>query len=164
MSQSLKHGSYLRTNSHLNKWIGGRFVNSMQFLRFLIVGMLNTMVGMGLMFLLKNGLDWPYWHSTFTGNSIGAAVSFILNRAFTFQSSVPVRVGAPRFVLVILVSYILSFSVSHSITERINESTIHDLYLSLDSIAIILGSIFYTITNFIGQKVFVFKERDYCSS
>jgi putative flippase GtrA len=164
MSQSLKHGSYLRTTSQLNKWIGGRFENSMQFLRFLIVGVLNTMVGMGLMFLLKNGLDWPYWHATFTGNSIGAAVSFILNRAFTFQSNVPVRVGAPRFVLVILVSYILSFSVSHSITEKINESTIRDLYLSLDSVAIILGSIFYTITNFIGQKVFVFKESDYCSS
>ncbi|MBT2681024.1 GtrA family protein [Bacillus sp. ISL-35] len=164
MSQSLKQGSYLRTTSQLNKWIRGCFVNSMQFLRFMLVGMLNTMIGMGLMILLKNGLDWPYWHATFTGNTIGAAVSFILNRAFTFKSSVSIREGAPRFILVVLISYILSFSVSHSITERINEITIANIYLSLDTIAIILGSIFYTITNFIGQKLFVFKEGEYCSS
>ncbi len=163
MGQSLKQGSYLRTTSQLNKWISGRFANSMQFLRFLLVGVLNTMIGMGLMFLLKNGLDWPYWHATFTGNTIGAAVSFLLNRTFTFKSRVPVLTGAPRFVLVVLISYILSFSFSHSITGKMNGIAVSEVYLSSDTIAIILGSIFYTITNFIGQKLFVFKE-EYCSS
>ncbi|CAM4022053.1 GtrA family protein [Mesobacillus thioparans] len=164
MGQSLKHGSYLRTTSQLNKWISRRFADSKQFWRFLLVGVLNTMIGMGLMFLLKNGLDWPYWHATFTGNTIGAAVSFLLNRAFTFKSRVPVRTGAPRFVLVVLISYMLSFSFSHSITGEMNGIAIGEIYLSPDTIAIILGSIFYTITNFIGQKFFVFKEGEYCSS
>ncbi|WP_079509238.1 GtrA family protein [Mesobacillus jeotgali] len=164
MSQSLKHGSYLRTTNPLNKWIGIRFTNCLPFLRFLLVGVLNTFIGMGLMLLLKNGLEWSYWQATFTGNTVGASVSFLLNRRFTFRSQVPIMVGASKFIFIVLASYFVSFSLSHSLTKMLNSADIYLRFMDLDNIAIFLGSIIYTITNFFGQKLFVFKENKNCSS
>jgi putative flippase GtrA len=164
MSQSLKLGSYLRITNHLAQRIGISLANFPPFLKFLIVGVLNTFVGIGLMLLLKNGLDWPFWYATFTGNAIGAAVSYLLNRTFTFKSKVPFRIGGPRFILVVLACYFLSFSVSRMITGAMDSLTFGQFYLDSDNIAILLGSILYTVTNFIGQRSFVFKARIQSSS
>jgi putative flippase GtrA len=160
MSQSLKHGSYLRTTSQLNKWIGVRFANHLLFFRFLLVGLLNTIIGMGLMLLLKNGLEWSYWQATFTGNTVGATVSFFLNRRFTFRSRVSIMVGASKFIFIIMTSYFVSFSLSHSLTQMLTSVTMDFQSMDLDNIAILLGSSIYTITNFFGQKLFVFKENN----
>ncbi|WP_430101061.1 GtrA family protein [Paenibacillus polymyxa] len=37
------------------------------------------------MFLLFNILETNYWLSTFIGNSVGATVSYFLNKRFTFK-------------------------------------------------------------------------------
>ena len=164
MSQSLKLGSYLRTTNQLVQRIGLNITTFPPFLKFLLVGFLNTFVGMGLIFLLKNGLDWPFWYATFTGNTIGAAVSFLLNRTFTFNSRVPILVGGSRFIIVILVCYFLSFSISLVIAGKMNTITVWPFFLDSDNIAILLGTIIYTLTNYVGQKIFVFKDRSQSSS
>lgn len=162
MSQSLKIGSYLKITNQLAQRMGIVLANFPPFLKFLLVGLLNTLIGMGLMLILKNGLEWPFWYATFTGNTIGAAVSFLLNRTFTFNSKVSIQGGAPRFILVVLACYFLSFSFSRVITSAMD--TIREMNIEHDNIAILLGSIIYTITNYIGQKTFVFKDRQQSSS
>ncbi|MBS8264343.1 GtrA family protein [Mesobacillus boroniphilus] len=157
MSQSLKLGSYLRITNQLAQKIVLRTTTFPPFLKFLLVGVLNTFVGMGLMLLLKNGLDWPFWYATFTGNTIGAAVSFLLNRTFTFNSSVPIQIGGPRFIIVVLACYFLSFSISRVITGAMDSITVRQFFIDSDNIAILLGAIIYTITNYIGQKSFVLR-------
>ena len=57
-----------------------------QFVRFLMVGVANTIVGLSVMYLLLHLAGLSYWTSTFLGNSVGAVVSFFLNRSFTFRS------------------------------------------------------------------------------
>ncbi|WP_371932053.1 GtrA family protein [Mesobacillus subterraneus] len=94
---------------------------------------------MGLILILKNGLEWLYWYATFTGNAIGAAVSYLLNRTFTFNSKVPFQIGGPRFFLVVLACYFLSFTVSHLITRTIDSSIVWHFYIDSDNIAILLG-------------------------
>ncbi|MGA9226575.1 MAG: GtrA family protein [Mesobacillus sp.] len=120
-----------------------------------MVGVLNTFIGLGLMFLLKNGLKWPYWIATLTGNTSGAAVSFLLNRVFTFNSKIPIKEGAVRFTAVILICYLLSFSVSRSFSGLIEG---RQEFISSDNLAIIIGAGIYTITNYFGQKLFVFQK------
>ena len=163
MSQSLKLGSYLRITNQLAQRIGMSFTNFPPFLKFLLVGLLNTFVGLGLMLLLKNGLDLPFWYATFIGNTTGAAVSFLLNRTFTFNSRVSILVGGSRFIIVVLACYFLSFSISRLITETMNSMTVWQFYIDSDNIAILLGTIIYTLTNYIGQKSFVFKDRSQSS-
>ena len=60
------------------------------FARFLLVGLFNTLVGLSASFAFFNLLHLNYWISTFAGNTIGAVVSYTLNRTFTFRSNVSI--------------------------------------------------------------------------
>ncbi|MBT2638235.1 MULTISPECIES: GtrA family protein [unclassified Bacillus (in: firmicutes)] len=157
MSQSVKLGSYLRITSQLAQRIGIGSASFPEFIKFLVVGLLNTIVGMGLMYFLKNELEWPFWYATFAGNTAGAAVSFLMNRIYTFKSSVPIHVGAARFIIVVMACYFLSFSISRLITRTMDAITAGPFFIGADNTAILLGSIIYTLTNYIGQKFLVFK-------
>ncbi|WP_210366111.1 GtrA family protein [Bacillus sp. REN3] len=133
-----------------------KYATANSFIKFLLVGTVNTTIGLSTMLFLQNGLMLPYWFSTFTGNSIGAGTSFILNRAFTFNSNVSLRKGGPKFIAVILASYILSFSLSLAVSAVLSLGT---SWVSPDNFAIILGSCIYTVTNYFGQKLFVFNSK-----
>ena len=54
-------------------------------LRFLLVGVLNTLVGCGTMFLLYNLAGVSYWLSSAANYVVGGIVSFFLNKYFTFR-------------------------------------------------------------------------------
>ncbi|RSD25501.1 GtrA family protein [Mesobacillus subterraneus] len=153
---ALKLGSYLRTTSHYARKIGTGLDHP--FIRFLLVGMLNTLIGMGMMLLLSNGLHWPYSFATFTGNMIGAIFSFLLNRSFTFRSGISARKGIPRFAMVIILSYSVSFSLSWLLSGLLGEWPFVQSFISKDNLAILLGTGIYTTVNFWGQKNFVFNK------
>ena len=63
------------------------------FVRFLMVGVLNTAVGFGVMFALYNlaGLhtwgDLGYWLSSAANYIVGSVVSYFLNKHFTFRNA-----------------------------------------------------------------------------
>jgi putative flippase GtrA len=101
-----------------------------------------------------------YWISTFIGNMIGAAVSYFLNRLFTFRSRNAHLSSVFRFVLVIGLCYCLSYFIGIRIVKwglsylQINSNrTIQDL-------GILVGTGLYTILNYFGQKFFVFREYE----
>ena len=72
------------------------------FARFLLVGVFNTLVGLSASFAFFNLFHLNYWISTFAGNTIGAIVSYTLNRTFTFRSNVSVGSSWWKFAVVIL--------------------------------------------------------------
>lgn len=149
--------SYLKRTSHMSDRLMATLKKRQTFIRFLLVGILNTIIGMGLMFLLKIGLNWPYWMATFIGNSIGAAVSFFLNRSFTFNSKVSMGKGMIKFIAVILICYLASFSAGRFIASfgiAIPITTV----IPADNLAIVIGTGLYTILNYLGQKRFVFNK------
>lgn len=148
-------GSYLKPTSDLSDRLVAILKKRQTFIRFLLVGILNTIIGLSLMFLLKNGMNWPYWMATFIGNSIGAAASFLLNRSFTFKSKVSFGNGLIKFIAVILICYVVSFSAG-KYTASINMAKPIRLLIPTDNLAIIIGTGFYTIMNYFGQKYFVF--------
>ncbi len=67
------------------------------FVRFLLVGIVNTIVGLSIIYVLLNGAGIGYWPATLIGNGIGAAVSYMLNRSFTFGSRTQVRRSLWKF-------------------------------------------------------------------
>jgi putative flippase GtrA len=156
MSQlALKLGSYLKRTSHLADFIIGIIKSRKTFIKFLLVGSINTLIGMGMMFLLKLILGWPYWIATFSGNLIGAAVSFLLNRSFTFNSKVTMGKGIARFAAVIFICYVISFSAGRMIASIIMTN---EKMITADSLAIFIGSVIYTLLNYLGQKKLVFNS------
>ena len=63
------------------------------FFRFILVGIINTLVGTGVMFGLYNiaGLylwgDTGYWISSAANYVVGSVVSYFLNKHFTFRNT-----------------------------------------------------------------------------
>ena len=55
-------------------------------LKFLAVGVVNTLVGTGLMFVLYNIFSVNYWISSASNYIVGSIVSYFLNKYFTFQN------------------------------------------------------------------------------
>ena len=53
--------------------------------KFLLVGVLNTLVGNGLMFLLYNLGGLSYWPATAISYALASVMSYFLNRYFTFK-------------------------------------------------------------------------------
>ncbi len=129
------------------------------FFRFILVGVVNTLVGLSIIFTLLQVLGLPYFLSTFIGNSIGALVSFQLNKTFTFQSNKPVHRSAPLFILVVVVSYFSAYSFSDYVADGIGSFQFNLFSISNENIAVLLGTGLYTVFNYLGQKYFVFIEK-----
>ncbi|WP_062109691.1 GtrA family protein [Bacillus niameyensis] len=128
------------------------------FLRFLLVGVMNTIVGLSIMYLCLSLFHWNYWVSTLIGNAVGAVVSYFLNKRFTFQSQAAFSTSAFRFVLVIVVCYFVSYKIGLVVTEWGLEKSLLIPMTYVNEVAVLIGSGLYTITNYLGQKFFVFNK------
>ncbi|MFB6468130.1 GtrA family protein [Cytobacillus sp. Hz8] len=127
-----------------------------QFVRFLMVGFLNTVVGLSVMYILLHLAGLSYWISTCLGNSIGAVVSYFLNRRFTFRSHSTITKSMLRFIAVILFCYVVSYTIGRNIVEWVLRNSNLTSGIKTD-IAVFISTGFYTVLNYLCQKVFVFK-------
>lgn len=55
--------------------------------KFILVGIVNTIVGAGTMFLLYNIADCSYWIASVANYLVGGFVSFLLNKYLTFKNT-----------------------------------------------------------------------------
>ncbi|MGM0879194.1 MAG: GtrA family protein [Bacillota bacterium] len=124
------------------------------FIRFLLVGFVNTSIGFSLILVLLNIFGLSYWFSTFIGNSLGALVSYTLNKNFTFKSEVDNKRGFTLFILVILGCYIISYQLGYKI---IYESNLINLKLYRDELSVFIAAVIYTILNYFGQRYLTFR-------
>lgn len=129
------------------------------FIRFLLVGIINTIVGLSFMYLFLHLFSFSYWLSTFLGNIIGACVSYFLNRTFTFKSDVTMGKSMIRFAIVILGCYFISYYLGEKIAYFIFDqiSFLSKKYAS--DVAVLFGTGCYTIINYFGQRLFVFQKK-----
>lgn len=126
------------------------------FVRFIIVGVLNTFVGLSVIYLLLNGAGFSYWSSTFLGNFVGASVSFFLNRSFTFRNDQSLWKSMIRFIGVILFCYFISYSTGKYLVEWLLHKRIF-LSSNMTTDLQVLGSAcLYTVLNYLLQKWYVF--------
>ena len=69
------------------------------FFKFIIVGIINTIVGAGIMFVLYNLFHCSYYFSSIMNYVIGSIVSYFLNKYYTFKSK---KVSAKEIIYFIL--------------------------------------------------------------
>ena len=126
----------------------------MTLIKYLLVGILNTIVGFGLIFLLM-------WHgfspeiSNIIGYGVGICFSFVMNKVFTFKSKQASKKANLaefiKFISSMLIAWGLNF-----ITLKICLNFGVNAYIS----QIISGGI-YTITGYLLSKIWVFKKQQY---
>jgi putative flippase GtrA len=73
--------------------------------RYLLVGTLNTSVGYALILGLQFGLAVNPFLANGIGYAVGLAISYVLNRRFTFQSRRSHRSGLPAYLAAAAISY-----------------------------------------------------------
>ena len=140
-----------------------KILNS-SFIRFLLVGVINTLVGTAVMFGLYNlaGLHaWGqvgYWLSTIGNYTVGSVGSFFLNKHFTFKNREKGRGVVIRFVVNIAVCMVLAYGIA----QRAVEAVLADSFLSQQlqgNISMLVGMGLFVVLNYFGQRFFAFRSR-----
>jgi putative flippase GtrA len=125
------------------------------FLRFVLVGICNTLLSLLLMFLLEK---LGYWPSTAIAYAAGATLSFFLNRYFTFHSQEDFWRSVGKFVINVAVCYAIAYALAQPLVSAALGSTgISSAWQ--ERIAKLAGMVLYTLLNYFGQRFFAFRRR-----
>lgn len=124
-------------------------------LKFLLVGVGNTLLSMVLMFALE-GLG--YWPSTAIAYAAGAVMSFFLNRRFTFHSDEVLWKAALKFTLNVAVCYAVGYGLARLLI-RVPEQPNAIPALWFERTSKLVGMGLYTALNYFGQRFFAFRKR-----
>lgn len=161
-------------------WIQNLFRQS-QFLRFFLVGVVNTIVGTTVMFLLYHCIPWnlpegnklPYWISTAANYIVGSTCSFFLNKYFTFRSKDWSWAQVVRFVVNIVVCYGIAYGLAQPLAgwflARWGQSLpaklpwlvklFHSEQDLLDNLSMLVGLVIFVLINYLGQSLFAFQKK-----
>lgn len=133
----------------MNKWIDGTL------LRFLLVGIVNTLVGCGTMFLLYNLAHCSYWFSSAANYVIGGIVSFFLNKYFTFRKTAWAWNEVVRFALNVAVCWLVAYGIAKPMVLLVLQEQTVSLQ---ENVAMLVGMCLYTALNYLGQRFFAFRQ------
>lgn len=127
-----------------------------KFLKFILVGIINTLIGSGLMFLLYNCFGISYWVSSAANYVIGGIFSYFLNKYFTFQNKQKSFFQIILFILNLLICYLLAYFIAKKMVYYLLQN--QPLKIR-DNISLFAGMLFYTALNYLGQRLIVFKFK-----
>ena len=126
-------------------------------IKFLIVGVINTLVGTGTMFLLYNLAHCSYWISSAANYVVGGIVSFFLNKYFTFQNKEKSVQQVLKFVLTVSVCYFIAYGAAKPLALYVLAGQSQVIQ---ENIAMLVGMGLYTALNYLGQRFFAFKTAN----
>ncbi len=127
------------------------------FLRFLLVGVVNTLVGTGVMYGLYNLAHCGYWFSSAMNYIVGSVVSYFLHKYFTFRRTERDRAAALRFALNIAVCYAVAYGAARPLARALLSGAGEALR---DNVAMAFGMCIFVALNYLGQRMFVFRADD----
>lgn len=123
--------------------------------RFLIVGVINTLVGSAIMFGLYNLAGWGYWPSSAANYILTSILSFFLNKYFTFQSKAWSGGEVLRFAANIAVCYALAYGAAKPLVRLLLSGASAAVR---DNVSMLAGMVLFTTCNYLGQRFFAFKK------
>lgn len=135
----------------------------MEVIHFGMVGVINTLMGWGIMAVLYNLIHMNYWLSSGISYFIGSVFSYHANAKLTFKVENRDKWLPWRFALNIIVCYLISFSVAKPLVARLIDLSGLTRQAALsrklfENIAMIFGMCIFIVMNFFGQKLFVFRK------
>ena len=92
------------------------------FWKFILVGIINTLVGTTVMFVAYNLCHLNYWVSSASNYVVGSIVSYFLNKYFTFQDKKKSWRQVGIFVVNITICYLLAYGLAKPMVSWILSS------------------------------------------
>ena len=124
--------------------------------KFLLVGVLNTLVGNGLMFLLYNLGGLSYWPATAISYVLASVMSYFLNRYFTFKYTQGGWQVVLRFALNIAVCSGHAYGLAKPLIRLVLSGAAEKVR---DNVAMLAGMCLFVGFNYLGQRFFAFREK-----
>ncbi|MDE6311332.1 MAG: GtrA family protein [Muribaculaceae bacterium] len=132
-----------------------------QFVKYCLVGVLNTLVTFGVIYICKSFFGLNLYLCNALGYIAGLVNSFVCNKQWVFHS----RGGYRREALVFALGFLLCYGVQLLTVWLINTSPIGSVVYNLTpriaisgyGIATLIGNIVYTVANFIYNKFVTFR-------
>ena len=141
-----------------------------KFFKFILVGIINTLVGMAIMFGLYHlaGLkrldggqwgDLGYWISSASNYILTSILSYFLNKHFTFKNREKGLKPALRFIINIAVCYVIAYALAKPLAISILSGTSLPADIQ-NTVAMLVGMCLFVALNYIGQRFFSFKTKE----
>lgn len=125
--------------------------------KFIIVGVVNTLLGTAIMFLFYNVLHLSYWLSSASNYVFGSILSYFLNKHFTFNYNKKDIKSVIKFIVNISLCYLIAYGAAKPFIRWV----LADASISLqDNASMLVGMVLFVILNYFGQKLFVFNEKN----
>lgn len=134
---------------NLKKW------NTIE-MRFILVGMLNTVIGTSIMFIAYNVFHLDYWIASALNYSLASLMSYHLHKRITFkihQAGVMVFI---RFNIWIAICYLISFHLAKSMIKFLFMAQTETIQVNS---AFVVGTGLFILLNYLGQKYWVFVTK-----
>ena len=128
----------------------------MEVIHFGMVGVMNTLLGWGIMAVLYNLVHLNYYFSSGISYFIGSVFSYHANGKLTFKVENKDKWLPWRFALNIIVCYAVAFGVARPLVRY---SLASQPLVIVDNVAMIVGMGIFIFMNFFGQKLFVFRKK-----
>jgi len=124
--------------------------------KFILVGIVNTIVGYSIIFLFYNAIKFDYWISSAIAYIFVSVLSFTLNKYFTFR----VREWSVFMVLIYIVNIAVCYFIAYGIARPAMNLFFGDRDINIrENIALFTGMCLFVGLNYIGQRFIVFKQE-----
>ncbi len=129
------------------------------FLKFILVGVVNTLFGTAIMFVFYNVLGLSYWLSSASNYFFGSILSFFLNKHFTFENRDKSFMVVLKFTLNIAVCYGVAYGIAKPLAAAVMSGTGASLKLQ-ENVAMLVGMCLFVGLNYLGQRFFAFAKKE----
>ena len=126
------------------------------FMKFVLVGVINTVVGSTIMFVFYNVFHLSYWISSASNYFFGSICSYILNKHFTFHYHERGWSSLFRFTINIITCYLLAYGMAKPLMHWILSGSTKSIQ---DNVSMLLGMCLFVVFNYLGQRFFAFKSK-----
>lgn len=122
-------------------------------IRFLVVGVVNTIIGSGTMLLLYNVFRCNYWVSSAGNYIVGSIVSYFLNKYFTFQNRNRSLTMIVKFIINISLCYLIAYGAAKPAIRWLLAGAAVRIQ---ENVAMLFGMCIFVVLNYLGQRFLVF--------
>jgi putative flippase GtrA len=126
------------------------------FFKFIAVGIVNTLVGSVIMFVLYNIAGVGYWFSSAANYVVGSVLSFFLNKYFTFNE----KHWSVFMVLAFILNIAICYGIAYGIAKPVMNYLLRTNSIKIrENAALFTGMCFFTGLNYLGQRFVVFRNK-----
>jgi putative flippase GtrA len=127
-----------------------------KFFKFILVGIINTIVGSSIMFSLYNIAHLSYWLSSACNYFFASILSFFLNKYFTFN----VKQWSVFMIFAFVVNIAICYGIAYGIAKPAMNFLLRNSPLKIrENAALFTGMCLFTGVNYLGQRLIVFRYK-----